>query len=149
MVLEVPFRGRPRALDKVQKLGTASCRNEGWELGGGRGWQLCQRAAQGTSRTSPERRDTFQRRTEKEIPNVRIVVPWVVQVMADGCSHQDQDVHLGKLLLDQVRVKRSVLLMGGQEGWATDWAAVTGEDTVPPGLGERRTWVHSRVRDRG
>lgn len=37
--------------------------------------------------------------------------------MADGCGHQDQDVHLGKLLLDQVRVRRSVLLMGGQEGW--------------------------------
>lgn len=31
----------------------------------------------------------------------------------------------------------------------TDWASVTGEDTVPPGLGERRSQPLGRVRDRG
>jgi hypothetical protein len=48
----------------------------------------------------PHRRGTFKRQGEKELKYVRVVVSWMVQVVADGRSHQDQDVHLGEFLLE-------------------------------------------------
>ena len=51
---------------------------------------------------------------------IRVVVAWMIQVVADGRSHQDQDVHLRKLLLDQ----REDLV--GEEGAGRGWGNDTG-----------------------
>lgn len=44
-------------------------------------------------------RVSFKRKRERK-PHIRVVVSWMIQIMADGRCHQGQDIHLGKFLLD-------------------------------------------------